>query len=428
MKLHKARKAYVPAFVSVLKEDPSLERFHDEKKRKKLKSSLNTIDELEKDLEMMEIWHFRDLARNQFDHEEELRAIKEEMKKQRKKLDKESNGSKGGWFGGWFGSKKEETKEEVESKSKERMEKIKEASEKIAKMEADFKEAEDMLHYDPDEIPFWKQMKALDKMATIRFNQNAISVSLLNDDGKAPLTTMTVQDLFLDIVARVSYVDVKMRVQDVDVSDQFVKNTRFPSIVSTCATKKKEPILELFATAPPPEDKNLVAKVRCKMRPVDIIISLPLMKRLMTFFDTQPVNLNALRDMLLEKVASLRKSAESSVQDTMKDRKTLGLDVEFEWQVGRVILPCDPTDSSTIKSALVVHLGELVVRSSSKTEDRFDVNLTNLEIVLSEKALLERFSIKNRVLLSLQPRLGVDASTKIDTNISDVKLVVTKIT
>ena len=434
---------YVPAFVNILREDPSLEKFHNEKKRLKLKR-IDVIDRHQRYLNLNEIWHYRELARVQIDHEEEVKAIKEQAEKERKRLEKESKKGSGGWFGGWFGSKtKEDEEKEMNRKAsleEQKKRKMREAHEKIAKMEEDFKEAESLLEYDPDEVPFWKQMKALDKMATvriltshlflihththtqIRFRQHSISVGLLNEDGKTTLTTMTVRDLFADVTARVSYVELSMHVQNLDVSDEFVKDTKYPSIVSY---SNKKPLLELSATAPPPDDKNLVARVRCEMRPVDVIISLPLVQRLTYFFDTQPVNLNALRDMLLEKVANLRKSAETNVQSTMKDRKTMGLDVAMKWRVGRVILPCDSTHKTTKKS-LVVNLGELEVRSASKTEDRFDVNLSNLEILLSETPLLERFSVQNQVLVNLQPRLGVDASTKISTKISDVRVVITK--
>ena len=187
----------------------------------------------------------------------------------------------------------------------------------------------------------------------------------------------------------------------------------------------EKPLLELSATAPPPDDENSIARVRCEMRPVDVIVSLPLVERLMKFFDTQPVNLDALRDMLLEKVASLRQSAQSNVENTMRDRKTIGVDVAMNWQVGRCILPCDPTMRHN-KTSLVINLGQLEIRSASKKEDRFHVNLSNLEIMLSETALLQRFSIENQVLLNLQPRLGLDASTKISTAISDIRVVVTK--
>ena len=214
-----------------------------------------------------------------------------------------------------------------------------------------------------------------------------------------------------------------MRIQDLDVSDNFVKDTKYPSIVSY---ENEKPFLELSATAPPPDDEDTIARVRCEVRPIDVNVSLPLAERLMKFFDTQPVNLNALRDMLLEKVASLRQSAQANVESTMKDRKTLGLDVELNWQVGRVIIPCDPTMRSN-KTTLMINLGQLKVRSAGKkTEDKFYVDVSNLEILLSDTPLLKRFSIENQILLNLQPRLGVDPSTKLSTEISDVCVVVSK--
>ena len=214
-----------------------------------------------------------------------------------------------------------------------------------------------------------------------------------------------------------------MRVQDLDVSDNFVKDTKYPSIVSYTNEK---PLLELSVTAPPPDDEDTIARVRCEVRPIDVNVSLPLAERLMKFFDTQPVNLNALRDMLLEKVASLRQSAQANVESTMKDRKTLGLDVELNWHVGRVIIPCDPTMRRN-KTTLMINLGQLKVRSAGKkTEDKFYVDVSNLEILLSETPLLKRFSIENQILLNLQPRLGVDPSTKLSTEISDVCVVISK--
>ena len=193
-----------------------------------------------------------------------------------------------------------------------------------------------------------------------------------------------------------------MRVQDLDVSDNFVQDTKYPSIVSY---ENEKPLLELSATAPPPDDENTIARVRCEMRPIDVNVSLPLAERLMKFFDTQPVNLNALRDMLLEKVASLRQSAQANVENTMKDRKTLGLDVVLNWQVGRVIIPCDPTMRRS-KTTLMINLGQLKVRSENKTEDKFYVNVSNLEILLSETALLKRFSIENQVVFEFTTQIG----------------------
>ena len=176
LRLHDSKKEYVPTFASILRKDPSLQTFHDKTKRKKLKELVDVIDRHEKYLEMNEIWHFRKLARTQIDHEEEVKAIKEEMELERKKLEKEEKAAtaSSGWLGGWFSSKKtkEQEKEENEERRKEiereKEEKMREASERIAKMENDFKEAENLLEYDPDEVPFWKQMKALDKMATVR--------------------------------------------------------------------------------------------------------------------------------------------------------------------------------------------------------------------------------------------------------------------
>ena len=115
---------------------------------------------------------------------------------------------------------------------------MREARERILKMERDFKEAENLMEYDPDEVPFWEQMKALDKMATVRFHQKCISVSLRDEDEtKRILTTLRVQDLFADVCARVSYIELSMRVQNLDISDNYVKDTKYPHIVSYVSLK-----------------------------------------------------------------------------------------------------------------------------------------------------------------------------------------------
>ena len=204
------------------------------------------IDKHEQYLEISEIWHFRNLARTQIDHEEEVKAIREEMELERKRLEKESKAttSSSGWLGGWFGSKKksESDREENEERRKqierEKEGKMREARERILKMERDFKEAENLMEYDPDEVPFWEQMKALDKMATVRFHQKCISVSLRDEDEtKRILTTLRVQDLFADVCARVSYIELSMRVQNLDISDNYVKDTKYPHIVSYVSLK-----------------------------------------------------------------------------------------------------------------------------------------------------------------------------------------------
>lgn len=428
LRLHRDRTRYVPAFAAVLRDDPSLETFHDPKKKETLVASEDewkTVEHLERHLELNEIWYFRTLARKRVDHEAEVRGVRDALEREENRLNKESNSS---WFGGWFASADDENENgDALRREKELRDRRERDAKRIEQMESDFKEAESLLRYDPDEIPFWKQMKAMDKMATVRFRQKAISVTLLDDDGTSEVTTTTVRDIFADVTVRVSHVECVLRVRDVSVSDNVVKGTSYPSIVNvtTASTSgESKPFLEMIAKANPPDDESTIARIRCALQPLNVVVSLPLCQRVLRFFDTKPVNLNALRDMLLEKVATLRKSAKSGMYDTMKKRKTLGLDVEMTWPVGRIIVPVDPKVASASSGVLVANLGKLNIATVSKTEDRYRADLKNIDIVLDGVSLVKPFSIHNEISLCLQPKLGVDASTQLNTTMSDVCVVI----
>eukprot|EP00939_MAST-03C_sp_MAST-3C-sp1_P003436 g3436.t1 len=454
---------YVSLFAHRLREDPQ------RKLRPKMAGGGDDVPAwfarlcvIEKDCVLNEIWHFRNLARSKIAHEKDMAETRRKLEQKHRELEKATKESKS-WFGGWFGGGggDEVERDEVRSAKKKELE-ARRAADKanIRKMEDDWKRAQDLLAFDPDEVPFWKELKAMDKMATISFEQDAVQVQLLDDDDdSAALATLSILGVRVSTCVRSSYFEAAFRIQDIRAYDSFTNHTLCRNVVERyelaelrrqhagsskidAVRKALPPLFDVSVAFPPLPPDVASCKVRAKMSKLEARVSMPLVSRLAKFFAVQPVNLDALRDIVLDQVAKLRQQSSLSMEEALE--KYQSLDLEAELHVGRLLLPSDPREIGSDKPMLVTNMGVLTASTSKTTVaeqraegyDQIRIGVTDVQMLLvddehnftsakvqkSERLeLVERLEMKTDLCVSIHPTPGRPTATAIST-LSDVRI------
>ena len=283
-------------------------------------------------------------------------VVRRDRKKQRlmKVVARKEKKALGNWFERKFATKEMRQKLELNKKQ-------------LRAAQAEWEKMQEQIDASYVEVTPWDQMHAEDIIATVDVHLN-VSVDLVSDSGEA-LLGVAVQGVEVYIKAMAAFQEVHVAISDLEIRDECTKGTHFPYVMtktrapgSASASEADNHLLTVDILMPP-KDKECDVKIDVVGRPLDITLSPSFLLGLVDRFNvSQPLNLEALQDMLLESIGLLRRRTDQDVltrskQAQQKEAPTLNLNVNL--QIGTVNIPEDLCDLT--KSILAVNLGQVEV-------------------------------------------------------------------
>eukprot|EP00941_MAST-03F_sp_MAST-3F-sp1_P004283 g4283.t1 len=354
------------------------------------------LDELEEWLKLDELVVFRDAARRERAHEAEMAA-------KRKAVEQASNPRGVRRFMKWaWGSttsdKKEEAKLEAELES----------------AEEDWKKLQESFDY--DEAPIWETLSEKDVQLRFELQQTSSTLHMLGEK-RNPLLEISITELLVKGELRKAFVSAQLQVGDVQGVDHFTKDTLYPLVLSRETDVEKNSLSHrdrplLFATVElPPLDRSSSLRVRITMQPLRLIAGIPLPVRLMKWLAIQPVNLEAVKKLLIARVAALRQASKNSITDILESHKTLDMDINMG--IGTIVLPQDPTKEDTL--LMVADLGVFTARSQVRSNVKAATNKTALKEDEKRPEMYDKILVR---LTDINLRLGVRGQQGVDTGLA----------
>ncbi|EGC37154.1 hypothetical protein DICPUDRAFT_94146 [Dictyostelium purpureum] len=331
------------------------------------KQEVEQMNQLEEKLSFEDIIYFRSLAYAEIKRETEKNKVRKQF------LD--SKRQERGFFQNLFNTKKSEDEKEapmVQLSKEERDELYKtiEYNEVVSSVE---------------EPPDWVKVIG-------NFEIKGFAIELVENDSVFVEALYT--GLSLKFEQRNEGIRVQAGIHLFEVYDQFTKRTLFPKIIS-----KSTKTSGAFASAivdTRPADKKLDLLVELNMDPLNIIITKPLIMKIVDFFHDPNLDITNISNRAGAHIEDYKERAKIQLQDAIDNHKILGLSVNIQAPV--IYLPEDVSNDRS--NVLIVDLGNFKVQSdnsslikgkavSNTTEndlyDKFNVSLNSIQVLLSDE-------------------------------------------
>ena len=385
------------------------------------------LQQLDATLPLQQAKYFRTIIRRD---NKKQRLMKAEARKEKKAL--------GNWFERKFANKEMRRKLEMNKKQ-------------LRAAQKEWANLQEQIDSSYVEVTPWDQMHAEDIVAIVDVTID-VKVSLLTDK-REELVAVHVQGVEVYIKAMAAFQEVHVGIVDLAIRDMSTEGTQFPfimaktgkagnqpslhgTVASTDGTNVREKDLLAIDIHLPPRSKECDVKIDVVGRPLDITLSPKFLLGIVDEFNvSQPLNLEALQDMLLESIGLLRKADQDlltrSAKANQKEPPTLSLNLNL--QIGTLFMPEDLCDLN--KSVLAINLGEIAVsiqghaleelRDETSDEDAsykylpIDIDVRNFSATLLPKSNSEPLINDTDVHVSL---LIVDAQEQLPSSMPNVQI------
>jgi len=240
-----------------------------------------------------------------------------------------------------------------------------------------------------------------------------------------------------------------------EVYDQFTKKTHFPKIISAVATKSTGSFASAIVDTRPP-DKSIDLFVELNVDPLNVIVTKPLILKVVDFFHDPSVDLTNISTRAGNHIVNFTERAKVQLQDAIDQHKVLALSVNIQAPV--IVFPENVTVEKS--NVLIVDLGSFKVRSdlsnsikgkvvgSTTNEDdfydKFNVSFEEIQVLLSDDIkgsltssktidtrshIIQKFDIQLKIFSSIQQdsltltKLKISGELpRLDLHVSDKKV------
>ncbi|KAK5580128.1 hypothetical protein RB653_000141 [Dictyostelium firmibasis] len=357
----RARLAYIPLFKRNIPKVNWLQPLN--------KNELEQLNQLEERLSFEDIVYFRSLAYAEIKKETEKNKIRKQF------LD--SKRQERGFFQNIFNTKKDEDEKaapkiQLSSEERDELYKTIEYNDVVSATE---------------EPPDWVKI-----IGNFEIKGFAIQLVEANQVFIEALYT----GLSLKFEQRNEGIKVMAGIHLFEVYDQFTKRTHFPKIIASVPTKGTGTFASAIVDTRPP-DKNLDLSVELNMDPLNIIVTKPLIMKVVDFFHDPNLDITNISNRAGAHLEDFKEQAKMQLQDAIDNHKVLGLAVNIHAPV--IFVPEDVINERS--NILIIDLGKLVVRSDTSAfvkgsnklagstseidlYDKFNVSFESIQVLLSD--------------------------------------------
>ncbi|KAN0042732.1 hypothetical protein ACTA71_012655 [Dictyostelium dimigraforme] len=357
----RARLAYIPLFKRNIPKVDWLQPLN--------KNELEQLNQLEERLSFEDIVYFRSLAYAEIKKETEKHKIRKQF------LD--SKRQERGFFQNIFNTKKDEDEKaapkiQLSSEERDELYKTIEYNDVVSASE---------------EPPDWIKIVG-------NFEIKGFAIQLVEADQVFIEALYT--GLSLKFEQRNEGIKVMAGIHLFEVYDQFTKRTHFPKIIASVPTKGTGTFASAIVDTRPP-DKNLDLSVELNMDPLNIIVTKPLIMKVVDFFHDPNLDITNISNRAGAHIEDFKEQAKIQLQDAIVNHKVLGLAVNIHAPV--IFIPEDVINERS--NILIVDLGKLVVRSDTSAfikggnklagstseidlYDKFNVSFESIQVLLSD--------------------------------------------
>ncbi|KAM9977730.1 hypothetical protein ACTFIR_011602 [Dictyostelium discoideum] len=357
----RARLAYIPLFKRNIPKVDWLQPLN--------KHEMEQLNQLEERLSFEDIVYFRSLAYAEIKKETEKNKIRKQF------LD--SKRQERGFFQNIFNTKKDEDEKaapkiQLSSEERDELYKTIEYNDVVSASE---------------EPPDWVKIVG-------NFEIKGFAIQLV--EANQVFIEALYTGLSLKFEQRNEGIKVMAGIHLFEVYDQFTKRTHFPKIIASVPTKGTGTFASAIVDTRPP-DKNLDLSVELNMDPLNIIVTKPLIMKVVDFFHDPNLDITNISNRAGAHLEDIKEQAKMQLQDAIDNHKVLGLAVNIHAPV--IFIPEDVINERS--NILIVDLGKLVVRSDTSAfikgtnklagstseidlYDKFNVSFESIQVLLSD--------------------------------------------
>ena len=184
-----------------------------------------------------------------------------------------------------------------------------------------------------------------------------LHLCLLANDAQSSILDVEFRELGVSVCKRNQYMAVNLSLHTFKAHDRWSESSNFPYLARNApqfnsvyfpssATTASSMTLpgghassrgkHLFSLSVelPPLDNSSSLKLKLDVEPIEITICMPFLTRVVDFINIEPVNLQAVEEMMMEQLAKAQKQSSAALNDALEAHSTF--DIHLKWMAPKV--------------------------------------------------------------------------------------------